>query len=510
MTLIQPQLEYYYESLLKNPKRLEEYWKVLDRLIVGEKYNKKVMFLNAVSCLNTSPNGTAVVGDASGGKTHLVRECLKLLPQHRIMALGGSSRKAFVHTTPTEIGPSGEHIIDFSGKILWFLESTGGEDSFEVLRPLLSRDQEEIRYQITEKSKSKQGEGHKNKIVIMKGCPAYIHTTTRIEALPEMGTRLWSITPDESQEQSLAVVKHKIMSKAFVPQPIDFVPLRLFIDNLKTYKVWIPYATLITLKSDKLHVRRDIDKIFSLIETICLFNQMERETIEIHNEKYLISTYSDYLEAIRICGPIIEQTLQNIPKKILDFERLLKDAVKSRELTELTGRKIAEKLKYTQSTVRNYCWQLIEVGRMTYHKQNGKNYYHLFSTGNEGGVTGVTEKRVTLPELSTALEVSVLAIMKGVTESIKKMKICEILVYAYSSVTLPEEVNSLELLAESVVNTVTLENGNGVTPGAPPFPVETEKLGTMSESASCKECGLASPPAVLNEDGICEMCGDGE
>jgi len=391
---------------LENPQRIKEVWSILEKLIVGEQENKKVLFYNALSCLLEQPNGTIILSEASAGKTHLVREILKLFPKSMKIIFGGASKKALIHmkgnVIKTDDGGIAK-VIDFKGKILWFLEDTGGEESYKILRPILSRDQEEIRFELPTKKRGKKGsEFFANDVIIIKGSPAYITTTTRQERLPEMGTRVFLLSMDETRKQTENIVNFKINKRRFIKPGMDLKSAETFIGSLKPYNVWIPFADIVKINSDALNLRRDIDKIFALIETNALFNQIDRPIVNLYGKEYLVATLEDYFEIMNVITPILKPTLLNMPKKILDFHDVLKELdskgvfdneepIKDREgkvidskiIKEITHKKIAELTGLSQETSRNYCWELEKAGWVWSEKRGGTKFYTLKSSHNQ-------------------------------------------------------------------------------------------------------------------------------
>jgi len=465
-------------------------WETLDKLIVGEDSNKMVLFLNALSCFLKQPNGTIITSDASAGKTHLVREVLKLFPEDKKIVLGGASKKALIHMKGDKIinTPRGlTKYIDFSGKILWFLEDKGGEESYDILRPILSRDQEEIIFELPTKKKSKKGsEFFTNDIIVIKGCPAYITTTTKQERLPEMGTRVFLLSMDESKEQTKKVMEYKANRRRFlIEDPVNLIEeIKKYISKLKSYDVWIPFADLVQISAENLNVRRDIDKIFALIEAYTLFHQFERPKVEIRGKTYLVPKLTDLFDVLDIAVPILNPTLMNLPKKILTFYDKLKELDKKGAFDEevevrdrqgniidskiekkITHRKIAELTEYNQDTVRKYCWELVKAGKLSSWKEKNMNHYAILDKNDDKSVAIVTKSEVTSDLIKRSLE-SVKSYISGtVTEKEIQYNIYKVLDNIYNiSVTLYNDSNLKTSEPETSKFDVTKQKVTKITP----------------------------------------------
>ena len=497
--LTEEQRQNHLDTFVKNPKRIEEVWNMLNKLIVGEKENKRVLFYNFISSFLDHPNGTLVLGEASGGKTHMVREVLKLFPDEMKIIVGGMSKKALIHRKPDNITPQREREIFLYNKILWFLESKGSEESYDILRPILSRDQKEIRYELPTKKKSKEpgheGEYFENEVIIIKGCPSFVTTSTKIEVLPETGTRVFTLMMDESREQNARVLNFKSHKKQFLINDPDFKPIQHYIENLKQYKIWIPFADIINISSEHLNVRRDIDKIYALIEAHVLFNQVDRQTVVINGEEYLPAYLEDYFYILDIILPIINPTLVNIPKKILDFYEVIRKKVKCGDLPRLTHKDISLKTHYNQGTTKAYCWQLVESGKLVKEKEGNVNIYYLReSDENDVSVTIVTRERVTPSMIHTSLESAISTMLTTVTQNERgPPNLYDFLSKVYSfSVTLVTDAYFTNTSLIDLIDTVIKKSYTTVTNGYTP-------------KAHCISCDGRSPPFILIK-GKCEIC----
>jgi len=486
-------------KFINNPNRMKKVENLLDELIVGERDNKMVLFLNCLSCFLDQPNGTIISGEASGGKTHIVREVIKLIPDSHKIILGGATKRALIHMkgTISENRRSDGLIeiiktIDFSNKILWFLEDSGGEDSYTTLRPILSRDQEEIRFELPTKKKSKGGsEFFTNDVIIIKGCPAFITTSTRIERLAETGTRVFQLSPDESKEQSEKVVWFKLNRKRFPKPEADLSEIHSYIRNLRRYKVWIPFTDIMNITCNNLNIRRDIDKVLALTETVCLFNQHERKTIEINGVECLIATLPDYFIAMDYAEKVINPTLENLPKKILDFFGQLKNIFPK---GDFTNKMVAEQTPYNQETSRNYCWQLVISGKLIKYRKDGskENFYSYKQDENEGSsVTCVTLKKVTPEMVAKSLLDTKSFLKSSVTQNcnIGASDIISIIRYCFS-VTHKHFSNFDTTSFENLINDVAWVK----------ITEETDN------EARCVSCGIKT--GDLNEGFLCEFCRD--
>ena len=494
------------EKLINNPMRNEEIWKVLDELIIGEDNNKKMLFYVLLSAKlkekgRTSPLGIYITGSSSGGKTHMVRETLKLFPREMKIVLGGISEKGLRymegHLEPIEYegkNKEGEwkkwrKIIDFTGKILWFLEDTGGEKALSDVRPILSRDQKEIHFTTTVKGKTAKGERFMNQDVFIRGCPSFITTSTKSQILAETGTRVIQISPDESREQSQKIIEDKLKKEMECFTEPDYKPFQYFISNLESKNVWVAFTDLLNLPVFSLNIRRDIEKILNLIKVNCILNQRDRKEIVLGGEKYLVATLDDFFDVMDIALPILKPTLFNIPKKMLTFYEWMMNKRKEDENFQFVTTNISKELKLAQSTVRIYCKGLEDVGKILLTgKEGNANRYEILEN-DDLPATNATLKVVTPDSLITSFEKVESWLKLTATKSYKGDALFSYLLSIFSFRVTPKKSNDFDSTAfEDFIKAKSNVSVSGVA------------------FRECKRCGLKSPPAILNADGECDIC----
>lgn len=475
---------------------IEKIWKVLDDLIVGEEQNKKILFYIMLSTKlkergKTAPLGCYITGDSAGGKTHLVREVSKLFPDRMKLFFGGSSGKTLRYLDgklePLEEYGKNENgewkrwkkIVDLSGKILWFLEDVGSEEVFKDLRPILSRDQKEIHFTTVVKNRSKKGgEFYGNQDVYIRGCPSFVTTSTKGEILKETGTRVIQLSPDESKEQSRKIVKSKYEKEKFYWEEENYEDIHDFIDSLESKDVYVCFGDLLEFPLDNLNIRRDFDKIINLVKVSALLNQKDRKEITLKGKPVLVATTEDLCIILDLILPILKPTLMNLPKKLVTFYDWLIQYKEQHPEFELTNTNIAKVKGLSQPAVRNYCWNLVNSGKLLMTKEGSVNYYEIYNK-EYNNVTNVTKDMVTLNMIVRSLKSSEFAISGSVTKTIDIIYLWGILEYIYTFlVTLITPLNFEEIKSITLKNEV-LEKSN-----------ISETQVTLTEQLQiCSKCG---------------------
>jgi len=145
--------------------------------------------------------------------------------------------------------------------------------------------------------------------------------------------RSWNITPDQTKSQTEKIKNFRIEKRItrierngnnkVVQKQIQFIQncISIIKGDLKVV-VWYADKLQPLFISQKLRIRRDIDKLFDFIEIITLFNQKNRKIIEVNKQKYIFSQFSDLKLALNIGKEFflnITQDIDDIKKIILDF-----------------------------------------------------------------------------------------------------------------------------------------------------------------------------------------------
>ncbi|MCJ7760273.1 ATP-binding protein, partial [Candidatus Bathyarchaeota archaeon] len=232
-------------------KRMVEAWRTkdligysledLDLRVKKDRAVKLSVLATGLSALLGQPINLFLKGESGIGKTYNVTETLKYFVQGDIWFLGGMSQKSLIHAHGKLLNKDGEEIdlenrpvkpskkdfeteddykeaitqyqdgvrafreefresytlIDLSHKILVFLEAPDF-GTYQMLRPILSHDKEEIQYQFVDKTAKGQLRTMK---VVLKGWPATIFLTTDNRYMEELATRSFTATPESSEDK---------------------------------------------------------------------------------------------------------------------------------------------------------------------------------------------------------------------------------------------------------------------------------------------------------------------
>jgi hypothetical protein len=285
---------HYYEirESIKKPLTVEELKQILGTTIKRDETNKLITFYGMIlTYTDDSQINILNAGMSSTGKTYIPLELATVyFPSQDVLKVAYSSPTAFYHMGKWN-PKRNSYVLDLSRKILIFLDQPHYE-LLERLRPLLSHDERELRYNITDKSEK---HGLRTKNVIIRGFPTVIFCSAKLTMNEQEATRCLLLSPEVTQEKIREAVFLKAMKKG---NPLEYQSMlenfperknlaeriRLIKEARISYVIIRNYDEvaqrfLDTFGGDKLKPRytRDIGGLISLIQANALLNLFWRE-----------------------------------------------------------------------------------------------------------------------------------------------------------------------------------------------------------------------------------------
>src|SRR5262249_44939779 len=150
--------------------------------LVGERGNGLLLYLCLVSQITEEPISVAVKGDSSGGKSHLVKTVLEVVPDQAHIDLTSMSEKALIYD---------EREYAHRTVVIFQVHGQGGDFSNYLIRTLISEGQ--IRHLTVDSTPL----GPVGREIVKEGPTNFITTTTLPELHAENETRVWTILVDD-------------------------------------------------------------------------------------------------------------------------------------------------------------------------------------------------------------------------------------------------------------------------------------------------------------------------
>jgi len=354
-----PKEEAEAEKLLNEPNILQKVLAFTEKAgHVGEKANKKVLFLSAVSTKTDKAINIFVKGASSAGKNALVDTIRALLPVEVCKKFSGISEKALYHTEDK----------DLSHKILYIAEIEGSAQADYPVRLVMSEG--ELSYVYTVKD-LKTGEfTTKNEYIKALGTAIW-QTTTSLVVTTDNENRAIDIYIDESEEHTRAILRkqaeqiNEIGNNNYLKKEKKI--WQCAFEKIKPLPVTIPYAGYLAEKypPDKIRARRDFPKLLTLIASHTLLYQKQRQKNE---EGQLIATIEDYEEIYKLSKVVFAQTLCELSPK---EEKILKKIEESFGNNWFSIKDCNNFLIENYNTIKTHIHALAKKGYLFWNGQKG-------------------------------------------------------------------------------------------------------------------------------------------
>ncbi len=336
--------------------------------LVGEKANKVLCYLAAVSRKTQDPLSILILSSSGAGKSALQDATLAFCPPEDVVKLTSLSGKALFYKARQSL----KH------KILALEEGAGAEESGYAIRNLISAG--ELVIEVTVKD---FGTGKLTTMVNrVEGPTSVFITTTDPETDPETRSRFFVTSVDESREQTRAILaaqrrrqtldgqREREAREAVLRRHRNFQRL------LQPIKVVNPFAEQLSYGDDRLQSRRDQPKYLNLIRTVAFLRQMQKQVKYAEGVEHVEVDEADIRTAGALATEVLGRDLDDLNHVSLDLLMHLERMVHGKigEARQRSGetvpepsevvfsrREIREFTGWAHTRVRRYLKQLIEL-----------------------------------------------------------------------------------------------------------------------------------------------------
>jgi DNA primase catalytic core len=297
-------------EILRDPKLLDRILTDFDTCgLVGERTNKLIGYLAAVSRKLDRPLGVLVQSSSAAGKSSLMDAVLSFMPEEERIKYSAMTGQSLFYMGETNL----KH------KILAIVEGEGIKSASYALKLL----QSEGELTIASTGKDPQTGNLVTQEYHVEGPVMIFLTTTAIEIDEELLNRCLVLSVDESREQTEAIHRLQRERRTLSGLVNGERRQRLLIQHrhaqrlLRPLKVLNPYADQLTFLSDKTRTRRDHEKYLTLIDTIALLHQYQRDRRTVQQEgetlEYIEATREDIAQANALAHEVLGRSLDELP-----------------------------------------------------------------------------------------------------------------------------------------------------------------------------------------------------
>jgi len=269
--------------------------------VVGEKTNKLVAYLASISRKLPKPLAVIIQSTSAAGKSALMEAVLSFVPiEERVQYSAITGQSLFY---------MGD--INLKHKILAISEEEGANHATYALKLLQSEGQ----LTIASTGKDPDSGRHVTREYKVEGPVMIFSTTTAIDIDEELLNRCLVLTVDEDRAQTCAIHDFQRFEETLEGLQTsqvrdDIIRIQRNAQQLiKPHRVVNPYARQLTFLDDKTRTRRDHKKYLTLINSISLLHQYQREVKKVYCNGQSLSYVEVTLEDIDLANQLAHQVL---------------------------------------------------------------------------------------------------------------------------------------------------------------------------------------------------------
>jgi hypothetical protein len=353
-------------AFLKDPTLTSRIVADFERVgLVGEPSNALVAYLACVSRKLASPLAVLIQSTSAAGKSILMDSVLALVPAEDRVHYSAMTGQSLFYLGETEI----KH------RILAIAEEEGVRQAAYALKVLQSQGELTI---------ASTGKDPATGMLVtqqyrVEGPVMLFLTTTAIDVDEELVNRCLVLTINESREQTRLIQQRQrarrtlaglmAQSEAEAITQLHQQAQRL----LRPLAVVNPYAEQLTFLDDRTRTRRDHAKYLTLIESIALLHQHQREIRAMQRGsqriEYIEVALEDIALANRLAHEVLGRSLDELPpqtRRVLGItETLVLEQAKQQQIpraeVRFTRRQLRERCGMSTAAIRVHLERLVEM-----------------------------------------------------------------------------------------------------------------------------------------------------
>ena len=358
--------------------------------VVGEETNKLAGYLSCVSRKLDKPLAVIIQSSSAAGKSSLMESILALMPEEERVQYSAMTGQSLFYMGETNL----------KNKILAIAEEEGASNASYALKLL----QSEGEVTIASTGKDDSTGNLVTKEYTVQGPVMLFLTTTAIDIDEELMNRCLVLSVNESREQTQAIHQAQRQKRTLQGLQNKLEKERVISLHrnaqrlLKPLQIINPYADQLTFLDDKTRTRRDHEKYLTLIDSIALLHQYQREikTIEHSDQQieYIEVELADIDMANQLAHEILGRTLDELPpqtrKLLKQIQQLVQDECQSQSIEQshfrFSRRHIREFTGWSDGQLKIHCKRLEELEYLLVHRggRGQSMEYELLYNGEIG------------------------------------------------------------------------------------------------------------------------------
>ncbi len=356
--------------------------------VVGEETNKLVGYLAAVSRKLDKPLAIIVQSTSAAGKSSLMDAVLNMMPEEERVQYSAMTGQSLFYMGETNL----------KNKILAIAEEEGAANASYALKLL----QSEGELTIASTGKDDNTGTLVTKEYHVEGPVMLFLTTTAIDIDEELMNRCVVLTVNESREQTQAIhtMQRKMQTLEGLLQVEDKKQIIQLHRNaqrlLRPLLVANPFAEQLTFIDDKTRTRRDHMKYLTLIKSVALLHQYQREVKTINHNgqplEYIEVIPQDIETANRLAHDVLGRSLDELPPQthtlLKHIKQMVTEACGAQGMDQsdyrFSRRDIREYSQWGNTQIRVHLDRLMEMEYLLAHRgRQGQSFvYELLYDGD--------------------------------------------------------------------------------------------------------------------------------
>lgn len=376
-------------ALLKEPKLLDRIVADFDRCgLVGERNNKLIGYLAAVSRHLESPLAVLVQSSSAAGKSTLMDAVLAFVPEEDAIRFSAMTEQSLYYMGD----------MDLKHKVLAIAEEEGASRAAYALKLLQSEGVLTIASTGKDPSTGKLVT-HQYRV---EGPVMMFLTTTAIDIDEELLNRCLVLSVNEDREQTQAI--HRLQREAQTLEGLirrrerrGVIRLHQNAQRLlKPLAVVNPFVDRLTFPDQLTRMRRDHMKYLTLIRAIALLHQHQRPVKRGPGFDYIEATEQDIAAADRLMDELMRRSLDELPAQTRRLLGLIEQMVNGREGFRFSRRDVRAFTGWGHTQLKTHLHRLEELEHLIVHAGGrGQTFvYELNRSGLEGEKPGACRPHV--------------------------------------------------------------------------------------------------------------------
>lgn len=318
------------KNVLNSPTLFYDILQFIKKMgVIGEEKTALTHYIVFTSRITDEPISEIVKGESATGKSYVVARVMLIFPKDTYRDLTDATAQSFFYV-PKDY---------FAHKIIIIFEKHGSEKTDYSIRSLQS--EKKLKLQVTIKDPDTGQFVATEKEV--DGPVGFISTTTDAQIHAENETRVLSIYPDDSKQQTERILEISDLKYRGLtgPAEAEIKKWQSIQRVLKPYPVLIPFVEEIrkSFPKEPIRVRRDYSKFLSILSVVALLHQQQRSKTKIGETEYLVASIADFYITKILFEETLQKTIYELPPKseflINEAKKLTSGALDNFSISEL-------------------------------------------------------------------------------------------------------------------------------------------------------------------------------